>query len=69
MICVLLMINCEAYICTIAEILAFQIVRTDRGVQGIPIVLEAIKYVSKQDLKVCFYVLILYIEATQIMQS
>lgn len=29
------------------EMLAFQVVRTDGGVQGLPIVLEALKYASK----------------------
>ena len=29
------------------EILAFQVVCTDKGVQGLPIVFEALKYVSK----------------------
>ena len=49
------------------EILAFQVVRTDGGVQGLPIVLEALKYVSKLPVKAISNAQTLYIEAMQTM--
>lgn len=41
-ICNIYIIDCMV-LCTYIEILAFQVVHTDGGVQGLPIVLEALK--------------------------